>query len=300
MRFIANWYNDRGNIAGERGEIDRAISLYRRAIAWDRTWGAPWYNLGLIYKDRHDWKTSLKCNQEAVRRTSNNQAAWWNLGIAATALSDWAEARRAWSAYGIELPEGTGEIVEDFGYTPIRIDPKGDGEVVWTDRIDPARAIIRSVPLPESGHRFGDLLLHDGEPKGYRLLGGKEVPVFDELEVLSRSSHGTYEATVAIESIKDITALEAVFGEKGFAAEDWSSIRYVCQQCSEGRPHDSHDHEKLQTTGQRRIGIAAASEEAAFQALLAWISQCPACRVERLATLLSPISVEHRNHSSCY
>jgi tetratricopeptide (TPR) repeat protein len=192
MRLFANWHNARGNSAHARGEFARAVSLYEKAIASDHTLSAPWYNLGLIYKERHDWKASLRCDQEAVRRNSSSEAAWWNLGIAATALSEWTEARRAWSAYGLELPEGTGEIVGDFGYTPIRINPHDDGEVVWTDRIDPARAIIRSVPLPESGHRYGDLLLHDGAPNGYRMLQGREVPVFNELEVLSRSPLGTY------------------------------------------------------------------------------------------------------------
>jgi hypothetical protein len=43
------------------------------------------------------------------------------------------------------------------------------------------------------------------------------------------------------------------------------------------------------SAGQRRIGIAAASEEAASQALLAWVTQQPTCRVEGLTTLLPPI-----------
>jgi len=32
----------------------------------------------------------------------------------------------------------------------------------------PAHAVIVRVPLPESGHRFRDVLLHDGEPRGTR------------------------------------------------------------------------------------------------------------------------------------
>ncbi|MCI0388166.1 MAG: tetratricopeptide repeat protein [Acidobacteria bacterium] len=175
MRLFANWHNARGNAAHASGEFARAVLLYEKAIASDPAWSANWYNLGLIYKERHDWKASLRCNQEAVRRNSSSEAAWWNLGIAATAISEWTEARRAWSAYGLELPEGTGEIVGDFGSTPIRINPHDDGEVIWTNRIDPARAIIRSVPLPESCHRYGDLLLHDGAPNGYRTLQGREV-----------------------------------------------------------------------------------------------------------------------------
>ena len=82
MRLIADWRNTRGMSAHERGDIPRAIAFYERAIKADPRWSVPWYNLGLIYKEEHNWKASLHCNQEAVRRGSTNKAAWWNLGIA--------------------------------------------------------------------------------------------------------------------------------------------------------------------------------------------------------------------------
>jgi hypothetical protein len=49
----------------------------------------------------------------------------WNLGIAATALGDWATARRAWTAFGVTLPAGPADqpIDGDFGITPIRLNP---------------------------------------------------------------------------------------------------------------------------------------------------------------------------------
>lgn len=116
----------------------------------------------------------------AARVRRANPAAW-NLGIAATALGDWASARRAWTAYGITgIGDGVEEIDVDFGMAPIRLNPDraslalevqpayGNTEVVWCWRRSPAHAVIASVPLPESGHRFRDVLLHDGEPKGTR------------------------------------------------------------------------------------------------------------------------------------
>jgi hypothetical protein len=288
MRLLADWRNSRGMAAHERGDIPRAIALYEKAAATDPTWSVPWYNLGLVFKEQRDWRRSLQCNQEAVRRGSTNEAAWWNLGIAATALSEWEEARRAWTSYGIELPTGTGEIAGDFGYTPIRINPEYDGEVVWTQRIDPARAIIRSVPLPESRHRHGDLLLHDGAPNGYRMLRGREVSVFDELELLSPSQLGTFEATVEVGSVADLAALEDVFREAGGAAEDWSSIRYICQSCSEGRPHEGHDLGELHAAGERRIGIAACSLGTTADLLDRWAKDRGAVWSGNVTTLLSP------------
>ena len=288
MRFVADWLNTRAMAAHERGDLDRAVSLYEKAARADSSWTVPWYNLGLLAKERRDWKMSRRHNQEAVRRDPANQAAWWNLGIAATALSDWTEARRAWSGYGLEIPEGSGEIVGDFGYTPIRINPQGNGEVIWSRRIDPARACISSVPFPESGHRHGDLVLHDGAPNGYRLLRGREVAVFDEIEILTPSRLGTFETTVFVEGIEDLAALERIFGSAGAAAEDWSSIQNICKQCSEGRPHDGHDPGGEHAAGERHIGMAAAAEEVASELLRSWSAQTGGRQTGAVTTLLSP------------
>ncbi len=91
---------------------------------------------------------------------------------------------------------GTGPPDFPCGRTPIRLNPDADGEVVWSDRVDPARARIVSIPLAESGFRFADLVLHDGAAKGYRRLGDRDVPVFDCLQLLEASSFSTWVAEV--------------------------------------------------------------------------------------------------------
>ena len=91
-----------------------------------------------------------------------DEAAHWNAGIAATALSDWAVARRIWEACGIPITPGEGEIREDFGFTMLLLNPWGSIERLFARRIDPVRAVIVSVPYPRYGHRFGDIVLHDG------------------------------------------------------------------------------------------------------------------------------------------
>ncbi len=118
----------------------------------------------------------------AAELDPKNEPAWWNLGIAATALGDWAAAQRAWAGYGIVIPRGEGPLEMGLGAVPIRIDPNGKPEVVWCARLDPARARIASVPFPESGRGCGDVLLTDGAPRGYREYRGRQVPVLNELE----------------------------------------------------------------------------------------------------------------------
>jgi len=94
------------------------------------------------------------------------------LGIASTALEDWKTARQAWNHFGLELDINGIEPDLCMGRAPIRLNPDGNGEVVWGRRIDPARTIIENVPLPESNHRYNDWVLNDGAPIGQRISNG--------------------------------------------------------------------------------------------------------------------------------
>lgn len=287
-RSLAARHNEKANKLEQRGLIAEAVKYYQKAIKLWPSWSVPWYNLGLLRKRQHNWQESLRCNQKAVSLDPSDQAAWWNLGIAATALEDWAEARRAWKGFGIEIADGEGPIEMKIGSTPIRLNPDDDAEVVWCRRVDPARAIIDCVPLPQSEHRFGDLLLHDGAPNGFRKVGGKEVPVFDELELLAPSKYGTFEIIIDGVSAEDIEKLNELAGERGLAAEDWSAnIRMICKACSEGRPHNEHTREAVQTN-YRRIGFAALSETQAMEILRSWMATRPQAKIEEINCLLKP------------
>jgi len=290
MRFQAEQHNHKANKLEEKGQIEKAIAYYEKAIESDPGWSVPWYNLGLLYKRQMRWEKSLACNQRAAKLDPRDKAAWWNLGIAATALDEWEEARRAWAAYGIKLEGDQGPINMDLGITPIRINPDGGGEVVWCRRIDPARAIIESVPLPESNHRYGDLLLHDGAPNGYRKVGNQEVPVFDELQLLAPSEFGTYE--VVVDNVRP-DALEAVVdeanGAEDLAVEDWGTLRRLCKACSEGRPFGNDHIHRREAEGERKIGIAAISEQRANDLLAAWREKFPEAEFSVLRCALPPV-----------
>jgi hypothetical protein len=267
------------------GEFAQAIELYQQAIAADRYWPVPLYNLGLLFKHQHRWPESLEYNRRAVALAPSDQAALWNLGIAATALGEWDQARAAWRGFGIRIPEGEGPLDFPCGFGPIRINPDGDAEVVWAYRIDPARAVLNSIPFPESKHRWGDVVLNDGAPNGYRKYKGRELPVFDELELLEASLYGTFVARVALPERGDKLLLELakIAADQEGNAEDWStSVRILCKACSEGRPHADHDTEQAAPDGVHLIGIAARDRRQATQILSAWESSSDDIRVESL------------------
>lgn len=137
------------------------------------------------------------------------------------------------------MPEGAGPIDMNLGLVPIRVSPASNPEVLWCRRLDPARALIRSVPMAESGRGYGDLVLHDGEPKGTRSVQGREVPVFDELQLLTPGRLHTFRVTITAPTPADLDELDASTVDDELQIEDWSSsIRWLCKSCSEGSPHE--------------------------------------------------------------
>lgn len=261
-RHQARGRNEHGRSLMEAGDFDGAIQAFKEAIELNPELRWAWFNLGLIHKFRRNWKEAVRCNREATGliRSDEEDPAWWNLGIAATALRDWDTAREAWQRYGIEIPSGSGPIEVDFGPTPIRIDPGNSPEVVWSSRIDPARAVVLNVPFPESGHRCGDIVLHDGVPNGERVVDGRSFVVFDELERWEASPTPTIRAEVVCADESDSHALTAGFDESHLTAEDWRlEVTMLCEACSTGRPHapyEAHDAPGMWATD-RVFGIAA-------------------------------------------
>src|SRR4030095_11295808 len=97
---------------------------------------------------------------------------------------------------------------------------------------------------------------------------GQEVPVFDELEILLPSEFGTFTVTLDHASTAELEQLINAFAEQGLAAENWATdVRFICQACSEGRPHEAHRQHAVSETEQVEAGssvclaIAAVSEQ---------------------------------------
>ncbi|MDG4857527.1 hypothetical protein P8605_05030, partial [Streptomyces sp. T-3] len=136
----------------------------------------------------------------------------------------------------------------ELGSAAVRLSPEGEAEVVWGRRLDPARIEVLSIPLPSSGRRWGEVVLHDGVPHGERTTAaGQSYPVFDEIELWAPSPVPTWVVLLEAATEADRDALERLAAEAGFAAEDWSSsVRLLCRMCSESRmPSDEGDGEHL-------------------------------------------------------
>jgi hypothetical protein len=279
-RGAAELANAAGNEASAAGDRETACQRYRESIRLDPGWSSPWFNLGLEHKRLRRWRESLEANRRALELKPGKGPAAWNLGIAATALGDWTEARRAWKACEIEIPDGVGPIVMTLGRAPIRVNVEDAPEVVWCRRVDPARAIIENVPFPESGRCLGDVVLHDGAPAGYRMLGSREVAVFDELELLTASQTATWTVGIRCTGAQDAAVLIEGLERRGIVAEDWTvQTQLLCKECSEGRPHERCERrsDRIEAgpetwTKLHRLGIASENEAPIVEALTEWSS----------------------------
>jgi hypothetical protein len=269
---------DRGALTEASGHFDKLLQLRPENRAYE-------YMRGLAHKYLRDWDASLHHNLRAIALAGEDdetQAEHWNAAIAATALGRWAEARRLWSAIGIRVAAGDGAIHDDFGVAVVRLNPWHRGETVFVRRIDPARARLLNVPLPESGHRFGDIVLHDGAPTGHRIDGqDREVPVFNELLRLTESEFRTFTVFVGCEEPDDLRALLDATGPGIGFTEDWTSgIAYHCLRCSYGTPHRHGNDDDAAWHVDRSLGIAAQSRLAVARLLDDWSSTGRGRRVD--------------------
>ena len=253
------------------GKNTEAKAVYEHVIKIAPDWSAPYYNLGLLYKYECEWEKSFYYNQKAVDLAPGDEAGWWNLGIAATALKKWRTAREAWNFFKWEFELTDDDPAEFIGRCPVRLNPEGEAEVVWCRRIDPARAIIESIPLPVSGHRLGDMVLNDGAPIGHRISEGKEYPVFNELQLLQSSNLHTWSVRLKNCKQKHINKLLKLCKAAGVEAEDWSTIKWLCKKCSEGVQHEHHDEDlRNEYPAERHIGFASENKKPIEQVLIKW------------------------------
>ena len=259
---------DEGRAALDAGDTERAISVFEHVTAMAPANGHAWFNLGLAYKLKRDWGNSVRCNRRAAEINPANLEAIWNLGVAATAMEDWEAARWAWRGIGIDPGPGTGPPSLQLGPSPIRLTT---GEVVWADRVDPCRARIANVPLPESGHRWGDVVLHDVVPRGERQAWGRSWGVFDELIRMEHGALATLEAELTVPTNEDGLALHQAAADHHIGAEDWmASVRWLCRTCSLGSPHEHNGDEVVPIwQPQRRYGFAGPIGEVE-RVLAAW------------------------------
>lgn len=284
--------------AFDRGDLSDASRYFAELLERQPDAHRFHYMRGLAHKYLRDWPTSLQHNlRSQALRTEVDESSAWNAGIAATALGDWAQAREQWQRCGIRIPDGEGPIEGDWGVVSVRLNPWGAGETVFARRIDIVRARLLNVPLPESGHRLFDIVLHDGAKTGEREIDGGTVPVFNALARLVPSDFRTFVAFVSCGTPEDIEALtEATLPGIGYV-EDWTeSIVHYCLRCSYGTPHRHRDESEGDWQPDRNLGIGAQSRAAVVRLLDDWVRGGSGRTVEGIEQRDCPIPEPEQGH----
>lgn len=186
------------------------------------------FNLGVVQKFRGEWAACRETFRFVLRQRPSD-AARWNLGIACTALRDWAGAREAWTGLGMPVPPGEGDYAAPGERTPVRLPTAPEApvqaEVVWGDRLCPAR--VRLIGMPRFGGPagFGDVVLVDGVPVGHAPRDdGTQVSIFEALEVFERRPGTLYRIAGPLAAAPPVDALVADLRARGYAVADWTGL----------------------------------------------------------------------------
>lgn len=301
---------DAANAAFDRGDLSAARPAFDALLSECPDSPRDHYMQGLTCKYLRDWRKSLAHNLRCIalyeaREEAPGDAPRWNAAIAATALGDWAEARRQWAACGIRIPDGEGPIEADFGVVSVRLNPWGVAETLYARRVDPVRARLLNIPLPESGYRRGDIVLNDGASTGERRWGERWVPVLNALQRLQASEFRTFAAFVDCPAEADAEALLAMRVPGIDDVEDWTgSVVHYCLRCSYGAPHRHRGADEAEAEAanqaaawdvQRNFGIAAQSRRSAAKLLEAWAAKGAGRRIDALETCSAPLSAPSGN-----
>ena len=282
-----------------QGELNRALLYFDELSRRYPEIARLHYMRGLAQKYLRQWPESLRHNlMSQSLQDEFDEASAWNAGIAATAIRDWDVARDQWAKCGIALPGEDGPIETDFGVVSIRLNAWGDGETLFATRIDPVRARLLNIPLPESGYCFDDIVLHDGAATGQRNLQGEIVPVFNALERWEPSLFQTFTAFVTCTDQYNLAPLLASRAPGVAHLEDWTeSLAYICLKCSYGLPH-RHDHEQAQADwkASRYVGIAAQSRHSVEKILAEWQAGGEQRFVDAVETRTFPVPAPADGH----
>jgi hypothetical protein len=245
----------------QRQDYYNAVKLYKRVAREAVTWAAPLLRLGAIYKQRQEWKPALYYNKKAIALAVDNQEAWWNVGIAATALNKRRLAKSIWAKFG--QPGRMNQLVS------VKLTYTKQFEILGARQMDPARAQILNIPHPDSGRRYRDVVLIDNTIIGYHSSGFQRLPIYNELGIYKASTFSTFSCILHQADDKSISSLRQLCTNAGLGFELWSNAsRAYTVKSSEYIP----EYHTFPVAGESEllVGLAAKREYQVLDVLESW------------------------------
>ena len=206
------------------GDVYTAVKLLKKVIRVMPEWAEAYEALGNVYFERREWKPAFHYHGKAVALDVDRREAWWQLGLAAAGLGKLGVARSVHDKFGL------GGLATD---RPLNLEVKSAKgyEILWMQPLDAARGRILSIPHPQSGLRFRDLMLYD-----YRTVVGsnvharRRITVYPSLDRLKRSPYVTFSCLLHSSEEAAVKQLEKLCFEAGLGFEVWSNATRTTRQ----------------------------------------------------------------------
>ncbi|MBK8489849.1 MAG: hypothetical protein IPL49_02815 [Saprospirales bacterium] len=255
-----------------KGDVYTAVKLYKKVIRLAPDWVEPYLHLSILYKDRADWKTCLHYTRKSLQFDPEAREAWTNMGLASTALKKWKAARQAWNHLGYEFKETDQSTDFDLGTVTLYLNPQALPEIVWARQLDPARAVVLSIPQPGSGRRYRDTILFDPESVGTQVVGAKKWAAYKELQVLRSSPYKTFSVELLEVTDAQVDALAKLCNEDGIGFDNWSAATHLFLPPAFRESPEFHLHSFPREAGIRSVvvGMAAKSQRPLQRVLKNW------------------------------
>jgi len=237
------------------GDIYNAVKLYKKIGKVCPQWFPPFERLGLLYKYRQDWKAALYYSKKTVALNPSNQNAWWDLGIAATAMKRWRIAKSVWSKFGMPNKKPA-----PSGKASVRLSVGEKFEIVEVDLLDPARARITSIPFPGADRRYNDVVLYDRVVSGYYRSKEVKIPVYEELGLLKRSVYQTASCWLHNAGEQDVLKLEQLCHQYRLGFEVWSNAQLNSATAGSKKIPEYQHIEDLNPSGEEAVWVALAAK----------------------------------------
>ena len=236
-----------------RHEDDAAQAAFRSALATAPRQASWWYAFGLCHKYRGRWNEGINANRRALELgLKDDPATLWNLGICATGAADPTTATDAWRKLGMGDQLTAEGSYQQFGHVQVRLGTRGtpagpevtddrdlEFEHVWIERLGPVHGRILSATLWDGPADYGDVVLFDAAPCGWRDVDGERVPRFPILSVLQSSHQRLFRFAAGQPQNGAVAEIEEELppGSRLYVLSE--QVATICASCARGgKPHD--------------------------------------------------------------
>lgn len=117
---LAQWYNQRGALQFNRGNLDPALELFTKAIRQSPRFGWAYSNRGAAHFRKNDLEKALADLNEAIRLAPKLAEAYVNRGAVYAGMGDIEQALKEWSE-ALQYSPKYGLAYNDRGYAYSRI-----------------------------------------------------------------------------------------------------------------------------------------------------------------------------------